>query len=327
MPIAISFLLGAGLGSQASRAEEPPPPTEGPVGEDPPTSAAPSSAITGAAKAAYDAAMVLYADGDYAGALLGFQRTHDLSDSPDLLWNMALCEKKLGHYARAIRLLQRYQIEGGDRLTDKDRTGAEFLIEKMKSFVSTVRLTVNEQGATVFIDEDLIGTTPLAKPLLIDMGLRRIRVVKKRFSTFDERRQIVGGTEIAVAVRLEEERHEGRLVVIAGKSDRIWLDGKLMGQGRFDGAVPTGGHTLRVTAETMKPYQSEIIVQEDRVRRLEVTLEPEPKPGLPTWLVVAGTSLLVGGLGFSTGYLLFKGGEAPEPTRGNLAPYSIVFRP
>jgi hypothetical protein len=320
---AIGFFFGISFGSAALRADEP---SEKPSSaDDPPAAAAvtPSGEITGAAKAAYDAALVLYADGDFTGALSGFQRAYDLSDSPNLLWNMALCEKKLSHYARAIRLLERYQIEGGERLTDKDRAGATFLSDKMKSFVNMLRVTVNEPGASVLLDEELVGTTPLAKPLLIDMGLRRLRVVKKGFVTFDERRQIVGGVEVTINVRLLEERHEGRLLVIASNNDWIWLDGKRMGRGRFDGSVVSGGHSLRVTAEGMKPYQAEIIVQEDRVRTLQVTLEPEVKAGLPTWLVATGVSVLAVSVGVTTGYLLFKAGEAPEPTRGNLAPFAI----
>jgi hypothetical protein len=318
----IGLFVGISFGGSALRADEP---AEKPPAEDgtPAAAASPSGEVTGAAKVAYDAAMVLYADGDFTGALLGFQRAYDLSDSPNLLWNMALCEKKLSHYARAIRLLERYQIEGGERLTDKDRAGAAFLSEKMKSFVSTLRVTVNEPGASVLVDDEVVGTTPLAKPLLIDMGLRRVRVVKKRFVTFDERRQVVGGIEVTINVRLEEERHDGRLLVIAAKDDQIWLDGKPMARGRFDGTVASGGHSLRVTAAGMKPYQAEIIVQEDRVRTLQVTLEPESKAGLPTWLVATGASVLAIGVGFTTGYLLFKAGEEPERARGNLAPFAI----
>ena len=279
-----------------------------------------------AAKAAYDAARVLYEDGDYAGALLGFQRSYDLSGDLNSLWNMALCEKSLRRYARAIRLLEKYRVEGGERLSEQDRRGAAYLIETMRAFVSTLALTTNERGAAVFIDDDQVGITPLARPLLVDMGFRRVRVIKKGFFPFDERRQVVGGEEIDVAVRLVPEVHEGRLEVSAGPQDLIWLDGKPVGQGRFAGVVPSGGHTLRVTAPGMRTYQAEVLVQDDRLRRIQVTLDPQPRTGLPTWLLAAGGAVIAAGLGVGAGYWISQAGAPDEPTRGNLAPYAIDVR-
>ncbi|XXX76403.1 PEGA domain-containing protein [Sorangium sp. So ce134] len=299
-----------------------PPPASAPA---PPAGAqAPAGADTDVARAAYDAAKVLYEDGDYAGALLGFQRSYELSGDLRSLWNMAICEKGLRRYARAIKLLERYLTEGGERLTDEDRAGAQYLITTMRAFVSTVVLTANERGAAVFIDEEQVGVTPLARPLLVDVGFRRVRVSKKGFVSFDERRRIMGATEVAISVRLAPEVHEGRLVVVAGKRDLIWLDGKLLGEGRFDGAVPSGGHTLRVSAPGMKPYQADVSIEDDRVRRVQVTLEREaPALGLPAWLLVGGGAVLAAGIGVGAGYLLFKAGEDPAPVRGNLGPYVI----
>lgn len=285
-----------------------------------------ASADADPSKAVYEAARVLYEDGDYAGALLSFQRAYDLSGSANTLWNMALCEKNLRRYARAIRLLERYQMEGGERLTEEDRKGATYLITTMRGFVSTVKIAVDQRDATVTVDDEAVGITPLARPLLVDMGFRRVQVKKKGFLPFDERVRVVGGNEMSVNVKLEAEVHEGRLEVTAGVHDLIALDGQVVAQGRFAGKVQSGGHTLKVTGPGMQPYQSEVVIQDEKLRRIQVTLQPAPKTGLPAWLMVAGGAVLAAGVGFTAGYLLFQAGEAGEPTRGTLAPYTVEIR-
>jgi hypothetical protein len=47
---------------------------------------------------------------------------------------------------------------------------------------------------------------------------------------------------------------------------------------------------------------------------------------VPTWLLVTGGAVLAAGLGVGVGYAIFKAGEAPPPTAGNLPPYSVDVR-
>src|SRR5688572_14149804 len=62
--------------------------------------------LTGQAKQDYEAAKLLFTDGDHAGALIKFQAVFDTSKDPRLLWNLAACHKSLRHYASAIGLLR-----------------------------------------------------------------------------------------------------------------------------------------------------------------------------------------------------------------------------
>src|SRR5438067_2397302 len=45
--------------------------------------------LTGPAKTEYDLGKILYRDGDFAGALVKFQKSYELSSDPRLLWNVA----------------------------------------------------------------------------------------------------------------------------------------------------------------------------------------------------------------------------------------------
>lgn len=321
---ALCALLVAG----PALAEPPPRQAAAPAAPAPEASGATplSSSLTGAVKEAYDLGRQLYRTGDFAGALLQFERAYDLSTDVRLLWNVAVCEKNLHRYARARKTLERYLIEGGVQLNEQSRKDAVDLSQALSKFVSTLRISVSEPGAAIFIDDEQVGISPLTEPLLVDMGTRRIRVSKKMFHDFVEQRVLIGEIDAALSIKLAPEVHQGFLSIVAGKDDVIRLDGKVVGQGQWEGRVASGGHTLRVTAPGKKPYQSEVIVQENSVRRIPVTLDAEPQAGVPTWLWVTGGAVIAAGLGVSLGYFVFKSGEAPPPVAGNLPPYSIDVR-
>src|SRR5437762_13903717 len=71
-----------------------------------------TQALTGEAKADYDAGKVLASDGDFAGALIKFTSAYEQSKDARLLWNVAVCEKNMRHYSRVIATLNRYLSEG-----------------------------------------------------------------------------------------------------------------------------------------------------------------------------------------------------------------------
>ncbi len=338
---ALAALTFTFVAAGSARAQVPPKPAAGALPASAPTSppapgpAAPTAtaegaslpdALTGAAKTAYDSARLLYRAGDFAGSLLQFDRAYDLSSDPRLLWNIAVCEKNLRRYARAVKAIERYQAEGGTRLSEEDRTDAAYLIKALRSFVATLTIHVSEPGADIFIDGERVGTSPLAAPLLVDMGARRIQASKKGFVDFVKTEQVYGETEVTLRIPLVKEVHQGRLIIAAGKDDVIRLDGKIVGQGTWDGIASSGGHTLRVTAPGMKPYQSEVIVQDNSVRRISVSLDPEPRSGLPTWMLITGSALLAAGAGVGIGIFAIKASEPTEPPAGNLAPFVVKLQ-
>lgn len=66
---------------------------------------------------------------------------------------------------------------------------------------------------------------------------------------------------------------EGTLTIVTQPDAEILIDAKRVGAGRFEGALTKGGHTLRVVAEGMRSYQSEIIIEAGQSRTIDVVLE------------------------------------------------------
>ena len=256
--------------------------------------------LTGAAKADYGAARILYDDGDFQGALEKLKSGYELSKDPRLLWNMAACQKNLRHYADVLDLVDRYLAEGTGYLTDKDRAEASALATTVKAFVSDLTLSINEAGATVYFDDQPKGTTPLPGPLRVDMGTHKLRVSKPGFVDFVATPDLPGGQPSELGVQLKPEIHQGKLSVVADPHDVVEVDGKVVGTGLWEGALASGSHVVLVTAKGKLSHQSDVIIVDAQTNTLHVALQDEPKvvvenSKIPVWVWVAGGVLVAGG--------------------------------
>jgi hypothetical protein len=284
-----------------------------------------AESLSGEAKDDYEAGRSLFVHGDYGGALVKFQRAFDVSYDTRLLWDMGACELNLKHYVRVLRLIERYLHEGGSRIADEQRAAAEAMLRKIRPLVSEVRVIVNEPGASVFVDDEPAGTTPLAEPLLLDLGERRIRVTKPGFKEQVVSERVAGASEATVSLTLSPETHEGRLAVMAEASASIAIDGSVVGVGRWEGTLTSGHHALRVTAEGMHPHTADVEVREGEVRTIDVTLMRE-SGGISPWWWVGGSLVAAAGLGVG-GYFLFRpSSSTASATPGTIYPGTLTVQ-
>jgi hypothetical protein len=280
-----------------------------------------ASSLSGPAKADYDAAKVLFVAKDYAGAEVKYASAYERSHDARLLYNMAACEKSLKHYARSLELLRRYQTEGRAVLTQADIEEADRLIETFHSFIGFVRVTVNEAGADVSVDGEVVGKSPLSKNLTLDLGEHRIDIKKGGFTPFTTKVPISGPAIIPVDATLQRELHEGVVTIHAGSDDTILLDGKEVAKGDWTAHIPSGGHMITVTAEGMRTFQSELLVEDGKSRLVTVTLDPLPKRAVPAWVLVTGGIVLTTGAAVAAAAVYRSYPTlAQKPTQGTITP-------
>lgn len=291
-------------------------PATAPAG--PPAPAPLSTTLTGMAKAEYEAGKVLFSDKDYANAIVKFQKAYELSNDPRLLWNVAVCQKFLRRYSKMLLTLRKLLADGGDLLTEQDRKDADELAKTVETFVSRIAVTVNEPGAKVLVDGELIASSPLAEPFLIDVGTRKIRVEKPGFVPYDAPLEVTGGGDVTLDVKLVKEIHEGRLVIVTAPENIISIDGKVVGQGGFDGVLPSGGHALRISAPGMQTYQGEVVISDNKLRRVPITLNPVARDMTETILWIAGGVVLTAGAVVG-GVFLFQPSEK-DKVEGSIEP-------
>jgi PEGA domain-containing protein len=304
---------------------------------DPPT--APSSAaaaplgesLQGSARADYAAARVLYEDGDYLGAQTKLAAAYEASKDPRLLWNMAACEKALRHYASVIALLERYLKESAALIGDDERKATDELVQTVREFVNELRLEVQPGGVDVLIDGAKVATTPLDRPLWVDMGKRRLRLEKPGFVTHETEIDLPGGKSVDLKVELAAEVHEGTLRIVSDAKAVITIDGHVVGTGTWTGQLSSGVHSVHIEAEGKRPHDSSVIIKDHDTSSLHASLiDEQTGPGLSAqdsssgalWWIVGGVALAGAGVG---GYFLLRPGDEPnQPEFGTMGAIDLL---
>lgn len=266
--------------------------------------------LQGAAKDANASARILFNNGDFAGAATKYGQAYDLSKDPRLLFNLAICEKNLKHYARTQGLLEQYEHDMGGRIAADDKATVDAALAAIRNLVGTVKVDATEASATVLVDGQAAGTTPLATPLLLDLGKHTIAVRKAGFVTSEQTVDVDGGSEAAVAVTLAPEVHTAHLLVVTGPEATVTVDQKSASAGRFDARVASGEHTVLVTEPGKVAYKAEIALKDGETRIVNVTLESE-KHG-PLWPWIVGGAAVAAGAAVG-GYFLFKQQPSAAP--------------
>jgi tetratricopeptide (TPR) repeat protein len=148
----------------------------------------------------------LYEEGDYALALAEFERVYELVPDYRVLYNIGQMNMQLGRYARALRTLREYVSRGGDELPPDRRVAVQADLRLLETRTATLELDAQPVGAEIWIDGALVGRSPLADAVIVDVGQRTVEV---RFRGHVSRTQLVtlaGGDRREVKVALQPER-------------------------------------------------------------------------------------------------------------------------
>jgi hypothetical protein len=254
---------------------------------------------------------MLFNHGDFAGAEAKYRQAYDASRDPRLLFNAAVCEKSMKHYVRMREFLLRFAAEEGSAISAEDQTTVEEAVAAIKQLVGVVTVTTNVPGATVTVDDEPAGTTPLPAPLLLDLGKHRVGVNKDGFDASARTVEVAGGVASNENFTLVERSHIGQLVVVAEPDATIAVDGKVAAKERFDGPLPAGNHEVQVTAPGKAAYRSDVELRDRETRTLQVTLGAEGRHA-PVWPWIVGGAVAAVGLGVGA-YFLFRPQDQTSP--------------
>jgi len=203
-----------------------------------------------AARKDWDAARDLLDANDFAGALVEYMRAYQQSKNPRVLYNVAVCEKNLRHYARAEVRFKQELAEGQGKLSAADEQAVKEAITALDPFVSTVEVTANEAGATLFIDDQEVGPTPFTSPVPIDVGPHELRMHKDGFLDVKQTVTVAGGTPAKASFDVQPAVKKSEVTVqvtgVAGAN--VVIDGIDMGQAPFKGDLVAGRHTFEARA-------------------------------------------------------------------------------
>jgi hypothetical protein len=148
----------------------------------------------------YDRGLALFNDHNYEAARVEFARANQLAPSNRILYNIGVCDAQLNDYVAAITNLEKYLRQGGIDVPSDRRTEVERLLAEIRPRTGKIVVTSNVAGATVSIDdvnlceEHGVCTTPMATPLVVNPGRRRVTVSKAGWLTRTQS-LVVAGSE------------------------------------------------------------------------------------------------------------------------------------
>ncbi len=205
--LSVSTALAVALMSAPSRAaapDEPEPATERdtPAQPDGDAEATEQDPELAKAMAHFAQGIALYEDGDFDGALFEFERAYASKPDYRLMYNIGVARLETNDYAGSKRAFTQYLDEGGDEIASDRRTEVRTQLQTLAARVGTLTIRCDHEGAAVSVDGEPIGVTPLAEPLMVNLGRRSVSVALAGFENHQETVEVGGGAMLAVDVTL-----------------------------------------------------------------------------------------------------------------------------
>jgi hypothetical protein len=231
----------------------------------------------------WDTAIALYQRGQWDGARTSFNAAYEASKNPRVLFNVAVCDKNLGRYARAIETFKKELAEGKGQLSAEEEADVKTQITGLEQFVAQLSIDVNEPGAEVFVDDAKVGVSPLPGPVSVSVGERRIRATKAGFADGRDALELKSGATGKVSLKLVPNLKTAIVSVnVVGPANAVVkIDGKEVGAAPYRGQVSVSAEPHQFSAEApgYVPATQSAVVKENEPLNLTLQLSQEQQKG------------------------------------------------
>lgn len=162
---------------------------------------APASPMKEAGKH-FQRGVALYSEADYRAALVEFKRAYEIAPNAAVLYNIGQTHYQLQNYAAALSTLERYLTEAGAGASH--RAEVEQTLETLKARVGKVEVTTNLPDCEITIDDELVGKTPLAQPVLVSIGRRKVTAMHEGRPPETRFVEVAAGDTVKMALSLTD---------------------------------------------------------------------------------------------------------------------------
>ena len=264
----------------------------------------PDAAALAKARERYARAVELFDQKDFGGALIEFEEAHRITGRWEVLYNIGLTQLELKQWQASLRTLRLYLDQGGAAISAERRDQVERHMTKSRSMLATVAVTVVGDPATIEVDGRVVGTTPLAEPLLLLSGKYAIGAKRAGYRRAAREMAVLSGNHYTLDFELELIPTTARLTVRAGiPKVSLQIDGKVVGLAPWTGVLPAGGHNVVGSRSGYRSRQLEVGLVAGKDREVNLTLSRVPTQWHERWYVWAGISVIVIGSGAYAYYL------------------------
>jgi hypothetical protein len=312
----IAFVLTTEAAAFAQPAPAAPPPTDV------------RANLTEQARKAWDSGKILVESGDNSGALVEFRRAYELSSNPRVLFNVGVVEKLLNHYARATAAWEQEQTALQGKLTPAEVTELKNVIAAVQQYVTTLDVTANESDATLTIDDYVVGKTPFAGPVKIDVGHHTVKLSKPGFTEDVQQVDLGLGQKGSKTFKLVPQNQTALVsVTVSGApTAEVWVDGKDMGPAPFKGELKAERHTIEARATGFVTVGQTVEIQYGQPMSLVLSLAQERHEAKLTIKAPEGAEIAIDqkkvGVGSWEGLVSTTGGHQIVVTKPGLQAYT-----
>lgn len=235
------------------------------------------------AAARYDRGVKLFDAGDFPGALAEFDAVYRLTGRWEVLFNVAVTQKKLFRYGAAVRSLERYLREGGQAVDGPRRAAVEKELTEIRSLVAEISVVVDGAPAQLDVDGLSEGTTPLDRPLLLGSGRHVLRATREGELPDEKAIDVVSGQNATVRLTPRPRPVELKTAEIGLDSTppgaALTVDGKDVGKAPWSGQLDAGGHLITASLDGYTKARQEVVLVAGQKRRVTIELLVLPPPG------------------------------------------------
>jgi PEGA domain len=225
---------------------------------------------------------------NWDAALAEFLASRDLFPTRVALENAGICLRELKRYSEALDMYNELLAKFGKSLAPSKLSMVQRAVAQLEGDVGRITVTSDQAGSNVVVDGRQRGTTPLAKPIVVNAGTHTVRVYREGFETFEKQVLVAGRQSKTVSAHLVALRAVGTLAVKEATGQKLdaVVDGVVVGKTPWSGSVSVGTHTvlLRGNDELGTPPSSAVVKQGSsaeltlRAAKLDASIRVEPTP-------------------------------------------------
>jgi len=154
------------------------------------------------ASAHFQRGVELYEDGAYRAALVEFRRAYEVAPNYRLLYNIGQTQLELQDFLGATQSYEDFLHQGGSQVPEAQRQSLEDALRALRTRVGRIALTVDKDGAEVFIDETLVGRSPIVATIPVNVGLHRLAARSEDGATGSATVEVAGGEIAQVSIEM-----------------------------------------------------------------------------------------------------------------------------
>jgi hypothetical protein len=139
--------------------------------------------------------------GAYEKAIVELEASYSLNPVPIVLYNIGLCYDELHLYASALKNYRLFVAKATEDLSSLKESVSD-RIKELNKFLGILKLTVDEEGAEVLVDNKLIGKTPLPA-IFIETGNHDLEIRKTGFPDIKQKIKIVSGESLELGFSMK----------------------------------------------------------------------------------------------------------------------------